>query len=179
MQLCLRACVRVCVRVCVCVCVCACVRACVRGVRACVRVCVCVCVCVCMCVCVYVWVWVGVSLHCMKQIVTLLNLSLFIYNFYTWLIVIFVMCCMNGNFTRANPGAFNPFTAPACKISGLKSMPANSRSDGPATNLLSILCILIEAILHVHAQRKTENLNDSNLAPLLVVFRVTARQAWQ
>ena len=53
-------------------------------VRACVRVCVwCVCVCVCVCVCLCV------SLHCMNETVTLLNLTLFINNLYTWLIVMF------------------------------------------------------------------------------------------
>ena len=36
--------------------------------------------CVCVCVC-------G-SLHCKDEIVTSLNLTAFIYNFYTWLIVI-------------------------------------------------------------------------------------------
>ena len=49
----------------------------------CVHVCACVCVCVCMCVCAC-----G-NLHCMNEIVTLLNLTSFTYNFYTWLIVMF------------------------------------------------------------------------------------------
>ena len=34
------------------------------------------------------------SLHCNNEIVTLLNLTLFTYNFYPWLIV---MCCLFGN----------------------------------------------------------------------------------
>ena len=72
----MRACVRVCVRACVRVYVCVSVRA---YVRACVRVCVCVCI----------WIGGDGSLHCMSEIVTLLNLTLFVYNFYTWLIVMF------------------------------------------------------------------------------------------
>ena len=39
------------------------------------------CVCVCVCVCV--------SLHCMNEIVTLFSLTLFIHNFYTWLVLMF------------------------------------------------------------------------------------------
>ena len=64
---CVRACMHVHVHLSVCVCMHACVRACVRA-----------------CVCVY-----G-SLHCMNEIVTLLNLT-FIYNFYTWLTVMFYL----------------------------------------------------------------------------------------
>ena len=44
---------------------------------------------VCVCVCAHVSVCVCGSLHCMNEIVALLNLSWFIYNFYTWLIVMF------------------------------------------------------------------------------------------
>ena len=52
-------------------------------------------------------------------------------------------------------GLFNPFTAPACKISGLKSttyMPANSIFDGPITNLLSIRRSFIEIFSRAHAK---------------------------
>ena len=47
----------------------------------------------------------------------------------------------------------NPFTAPACKISGLKSAytSADSIFEGPITNLLSVLCILVEILAHSHA----------------------------
>ena len=51
----------------------------------------------------------------------------------------------------------NPFTAPACKISWLKKhtyTPANSVFDGPITNLLSILCILIEILSRAHAKEE-------------------------
>ena len=46
----------------------------------------------------------------------------------------------------------NPFTALARKISGLRS--ANSILDGPITNLLSILCILIEVLSRAHAKEE-------------------------
>ena len=49
----------------------------------------------------------------------------------------------------------NPFTAPACDISGLKSVHIHSCIfDGPTTNLLLILCILIEVLLQAHAKGK-------------------------
>ena len=50
--------------------------------------------------------------------------------------------------------------------------------DGPITKLLSILCILIEILPCAHAKGK-KSVMISNLALLLVVLRVTARQAWQ
>ena len=66
-----------------------------------------------MCVCVSVrarvhaclYVSVCGSLHCTNQIVTLLNLTLFIYNFYTWLIVmfcLFVNALYECNVTKTN-----------------------------------------------------------------------------
>ena len=74
----------------------------------------------------------------------------------------------------------NPFTAPDCKISGLKSAhrhtPPNSIFDGPVTNLLSTLSILTEILSRAHAKGPKKALMVSNLALLLVVFRVTA---WQ
>ena len=72
------------------------------GVHACVHACVfvcvcvgmsvsaCVCACVCVCVCVRARVCMCGSLHCLiDEIVTLFKLTLFIYNSYTWLIVMF------------------------------------------------------------------------------------------
>ena len=47
---------------------------------------------------------------------------------------------------------FNSFTAPACKISGLKT--ANSIFDGTTTSLHSILCTLIEILLCAHVKGK-------------------------
>ena len=54
-------------------------------VRNCKTLChiMCVCVCVCVCVCACACVCVCVSLHYIKETVILLNLTLFIYNFYT------------------------------------------------------------------------------------------------
>ena len=119
-------CVCVCMHTCVCVCVCVCmhaharVRVCVCAcmhmcvcvcVRACVCVCMCVCMCVyvhaCVCVCVHEYAWMRAcgSLHCMNEIVTLLNLTLFIYNFYTWLFVmfcLFVNALFDWNVTKTN-----------------------------------------------------------------------------
>ena len=64
----------------------------------CVRVCVCVCVCVCEClstcarVCVHEYERVCGSLHCINESVIALNLTfIFIYNVYTWLIVMFCL----------------------------------------------------------------------------------------
>ena len=47
-------------------------------------------------------------------------------------------------------------------------MPANSIFDGPVTNLLSVLCILIEVLSCGHAKAKKAFM-ISNLALLLVV----------
>ena len=62
--------------------------------------------------------------------------------------------------------------APACKYSGLKSADMHAckqHFDGPRTNLLSILCVLIEVYSCGHA--KGENAwMISNLSLLLVVF---------
>ena len=64
--------------------------------------CVCACVRVCVCVCVCVWC---VSLHCMKE--TLLNLTLFLYNFLYMancnVFVCLLMCCMSGTSPRQVP----------------------------------------------------------------------------
>ena len=69
--------------------------------------CVCVCMCVCVCTCAWMCVCVFVcgSLHCMNEIVTLLNLTWFIYNFDTWLIVMFcafVNALYEWNATKTN-----------------------------------------------------------------------------
>ena len=59
-------------------------------------------------------------------------------------------------------------------------MPANSIFDGPITNLLSILCVWIEILWCAHAKRGGA-LTISNLALLLVIFRVTVwlTQQWR
>ena len=48
--------------------------------------------------------------------------------------------------------------------------PANSIFDGPITNLLSILCILIEILSRAHTKGTKKALMVSNLALLLEVF---------
>ena len=54
--------------------------------------------------------------------------------------------------------------------------PANSISDGPITNILSILSVLVAVLSRAHA-KGGKALTVSDLALLLVVFRVTLRQA--
>ena len=59
---------------------------------------------------------------------------------------------------RVHKGTINPFTAPAYKISGLKSAhthtPANSIFSSPVTNLLSVLCVLVEILSRTNAEIK-------------------------
>ena len=57
-------------------------------------------------------------------------------------------------------------------------MPANSIFDGPVTDLLALLCILIEILTHSHAKWE-KALAISDLAFLFVVFQVSVQQAWQ
>ena len=58
----------------------------------------------------------------------------------------------------------NPFTAPACKVSGLKSTPRRLQTVYfpvlRTTNLLSVLFILIEFPLHPKARNQYQSLND-------------------
>jgi len=57
-------------------------------------------------------------------------------------------------------------------------MPPNSVFDEPVTNLLSTLCILIEILSGARAKGSKRFKLISNLAPLLLAFRVTA-PTWQ
>ena len=58
--------------------------------------------------------------------------------------------------------------------------PPDAVFDGPITNLHSALCILLEIPLCAHAKGgEKKAIIMSDLAHLLVVFRVTVRQAWQ
>ena len=72
-----------------------------------------------------------------------------------------------GRYTReeegvcTNPTGLNPFTAPACKMSGLKRSLARlqtvSTLSGPITNLLSLPCgVLTEILPHTSVQKKRE-----------------------
>ena len=65
----------------------------------------------------------------------------------------------------------NPFTAPVCKISGLKSAPIHSVFDRPITNLLSILYILVEVLSSAQVKRgKTKTHQTFRLASRWGVF---------
>ena len=61
----------------------------------------------------------------------------------------------------------------------------STRPPRTLSSTLSSLCILTEILLRAHVKgakkkkEKPKNLTVSNLALLLVVFRVTARRAWQ
>ena len=68
---------------------------------------------------------------------------------------------------------FNPFTDPACKISGLKKCthtPSNSRFYGALAALFSILCVLMKTLSNAKAKKKQKGLRISNFALLLVVL---------
>ena len=68
----------------------------------------------------------------------------------------------------------HPFTAPACKISGLTE--ANSIFPGHITNLLSMLWVLRETIFHAGAKRKTEMLKGFEFGTFICHLQVTS---WQ
>ena len=57
-------------------------------------------------------------------------------------------------------------------------MPVDGMLDGPITNLLSVLSILMEILSCTHVKGK-KSLMFSDLARLLVVFQLMAQQAWQ
>ena len=64
----------------------------------------------------------------------------------------------------------NPFTTPACKISGLKD--ARTRLETvyfQVLYLLAMLCILMNICTHASAKTKTKSI--SNFTPLLVSFK--------
>ena len=77
---------------------------------------------------------------------------------------------------------FNPITATACKnfraVKVLTYTLVNSVSDSPITNLIAILCILIEFVSRAHAKR-AKALMISSLALSLVFFGVTVWHAWE
>ena len=64
----------------------------------------------------------------------------------------------------------NPFTAPACKVSGHTYTPAHSVSDGTTTNLLSILCSLIKIVSCAHAKGQ-KKLNDFKFGTFISRFK--------
>ena len=57
----------------------------------------------------------------------------------------------------------NPFTAPACKTSGLKDSghaPANSIISAPITHLLSVLYVVTKVLSHAIANEETKRRKD-------------------
>ena len=78
----------------------------------------------------------------------------------------------------------NPFTAPACIISGMKSAHIHackqySVLDGPVTHFTFNTVYFYVNLFTCSCVGGKLALMASNLAPLLVVFRVTARKSWQ
>ena len=59
---------------------------------------------------------------------------------------------------------FNPFTAPDCKIFGLKDarMHLQTVYSGPITHLPSMLCILMKIRSHASSKKKKKGLRVSN-----------------
>ena len=70
--------------------------------------------------------------------------------------------------------AINPFAAQACIISGLKSARRRLQRvyfPGPISNLLSVLCVLMQTLSGVMRKRKQECFRIWNFTLLLVVFK--------
>ena len=66
------------------------------------------------------------------------------------------------------------------KFPGLKVQaytPSNSVFDGPITNPVSVLWILIEILSHAHGKGKKKNLNDFKFGTFIGQF--LSEQAWQ
>ena len=71
---------------------------------------------------------------------------------------------------------FNPFTAPACKISGLKDewmRLQKSMFSNPITHLLSMLYIVMKILLHVSGKKKTKRLKGLRFLTFIGSFQVT------
>ena len=74
---------------------------------------------------------------------------------------------------------FNPFTAPACKISGLKEPRARLKTSifsGPIILLLSVLCVLTEILSNAGAKKKAKRLKGFEFRTFIGRFQVTS---WQ
>ena len=74
--------------------------------------------------------------------------------------------------------SFNPFTAPAGEISGLKDAgthaPANSTFSGPVAHLLSRLCVLIKILSHAGATKKAKRLKGFRFGTFIARFQATS-----
>ena len=79
--------------------------------------------------------------------------------------------------SHKSTGQFNPLKFPGWNVHTYT--PPNSITDGPIANVLLVLCILLEILSRAHGKGAKKALMVLNLALLLVVFWVTARQAWQ
>ena len=68
----------------------------------------------------------------------------------------------------------NPFTAPDCKISGLKEPQTRLKNrifSGPVTHLLSMLSVLMKVLSHACVKKKTKRFKVFKFRLLLVVFK--------
>ena len=86
-------------------------------------------------------------------------------------------CCLQGQ--GHSKGSFNPFTAPACTISGLKGARMslkNSLVSGLRTNLFSVLWVLMKTLSHAGAKKKTKRFQHFRLCTFIGCFQVTL---WQ
>ena len=75
------------------------------------------------------------------------------------LTVVFLTLCYD--FAPNIEWDLNPFTAPACKISGLKDA-RNSILSGPIAHLPSALCVLMKTLSHAGAKEKAKSLKDKS-----------------
>ena len=79
------------------------------------------------------------------------------------------------------PGAgrnVNPFTVPACPISGAEKymhMPANNVLCSPMTNPLSVLCALMKMLSYANrGTKKTERFRDFKFCTSVACYQVTS-----
>ena len=81
------------------------------------------------------------------------------------------------SFTDSPSKVFNPFTAPACNISGLKdarAVPANSIFSGPIPHLLSMQCILMKILSDANEKKKTKRLKGFRFDTFIGPFWMTS-----
>ena len=72
------------------------------------------------------------------------------------------------------PININPFTAPSCKLSGLKDerkRPQNGIFSGLITNLFSVLCVSMKILSHASAKKKTKRLKDVKFPTFIGLFK--------
>ena len=79
------------------------------------------------------------------------------------------------------PGAgrnVNPFTVPACQISGAEKymrVPADNELGSPTTNPLSVLCALMKILSHANrGKKKTKTLRDFKFCTSIACYQVTS-----